>query len=147
MRRKRISTNTRNWKYVPIIIGILIILIIIKILTENNNDVLGVGILTLFIFLLTGLYFVFDRAKSIEFDNEYLFISSKNSEEKISFKNILKIKKTFAEINDRDIWKIYYRDRNNIEKSIIIWPRWDSKYFEEFKNVALKNNNEIEVKS
>lgn len=86
------------------------------------------------------------KAKSIEFDNEYLFISSKNSEEKISFKNILKIKKTIAEINDRDIWKIYYRDKNNIEKSIRIWPRLNSKYFEEFKSIALNKNNEIEIK-
>jgi hypothetical protein len=145
--RKRISTNTRNWKYVPIIIGILMVGIIIKILTENNDDVLALGILTLFIFLLIGLYFVFDKAKSIEFDNEYLFISSKHSDEKISFKNILKIKKTLTEINDRDIWRIYYRDRYNTEKSVKIWPRWNSKYFEEFKNVALKNNNEIEIKS
>ncbi|WP_179319332.1 hypothetical protein [Winogradskyella helgolandensis] len=145
--RKRISTNTRNWKYVPIIIGILMVGIAIKILTENKDDILAIGILTIFIFLLTGLYFVFDKGKSIEFDNEYLFISSKNSDEKISFKNILKIKKTLAEINDRDIWKIYYRDRNNIKKSIRIWPRWNSKYFEEFKNIALKNNNDIEIKS
>jgi len=91
--KKRISTNTRNWKYVPIVIGILMIGMIIKILTENKNDILAVGILTLFVFLLTGLYFVFDKAKSIEFDNEYLFISSKNSSERISFKNIRKIKK------------------------------------------------------
>ena len=101
--RKRISTNTRNWKYVPIIIGILMVGIIIKILTENNDNVLALGILTLFIFLLIGLYFVFDKSKSIEFDNEYLFISSKHSDEKISFKNILQIKKTLTEINDRDI--------------------------------------------
>ena len=97
--RKRISTKTRNWKYVPIVIGILLIGMIIKILTENKNDTLAVGILTLFVLLLTGLYFVFDKAKSIEFDNEYLFISSKKSNEKISFKNIRKIKKTLAEIN------------------------------------------------
>ncbi|MFT5673724.1 MAG: cbb3-type cytochrome oxidase subunit 3 [Polaribacter sp.] len=84
--RNRISTNTRNWKYPPIIIGILMIGMIIKILIEDNNDILAVGILTLFIFLLTGLYFVFDRAKSIEFDNENLFISSKNSDEKIHLK-------------------------------------------------------------
>ncbi len=145
--RKRISTNTRNWKYPPIIIGILMIGMIIKILIENNNDTLAVGILTLFIFLLTGLYFVFDKAKSIEFDSENLFITSKNSDEKIPFKNILKIKKTLAEINDRDIWKIHYRDKNNIEKSIRIWPRWNSKYFEEFKKIALNINKEIEIKS
>ena len=120
---------------------------IIKIFTENNDDVLELGILTIFIFLLIGLYFVFDKAKSIEFDNEYLFISSKNSNEKISFKNILKIKKTLAEINDRDMWKIYYRDKNNIEKSSRIWPRWNSKYFEEFKSLALNKNDEIEIKS
>lgn len=120
---------------------------IIKILTENKNDILAIGILTLFVFLLTGLYFVFDRAKSIEFDNEHLFILSKNSEERISFKNIRKIKKTIAEINDRDIWKIYYRDKNNIETSIRVWPRWNSKYFEEFKITALDKNNEIEIQS
>ena len=145
--RKRISTKTRNWKYVPIVIGILLIGMIIKILTENKNDTLAVGILTLFVLLLTGLYFVFDKAKSIEFDNEYLFISSKKSNEKISFKNIRKIKKTLAEINDRDIWKIYYRDKSNIEKSIKIWPRWNSNYFEQFKEMALKKNNEIEIKN
>ncbi len=145
--RKRISTNTRNWKYVPIVIGLLMIVMIVKILTENKNDILAIGILTLFVFLLIGLYFVFDKAKSIEFDNEYLFISSKNSSERISFKNIRKIKKTLAEINDRDIWKIYYRDKNNNEKSIRIWPRWNSNYFEEFKDTALKKNNDIEIKS
>lgn len=145
--RRRISTNKRSWKYVPIIIGILMIGMIIKILTENKNDILAIGILTLFVFLLTGLYFVFDRAKSIEFDNEHLFILSKNSEERISFKNIRKIKKTIAEINDRDIWKIYYRDKNNIETSIRVWPRWNSKYFEEFKITALDKNNEIEIQS
>ncbi|MDC6362393.1 MULTISPECIES: hypothetical protein [Flavobacteriaceae] len=145
--RRRISTNKRSWKYVPIIIGILMIGMIIKILTENKNGILAIGILTLFVLLLTGLYFVFDRAKSIEFDNEHLFISSKNSEERISFKNIRKIKKTIAEINDRDIWKIYYRDKNNIETSIRVWPRWNSKYFEEFKITALDRNNEIEIQS
>ncbi|NIK93609.1 hypothetical protein GZ212_15720 [Mangrovimonas sp. CR14] len=144
--RKRISTNTRNWRFAPIIIGIIMLGIVIKILTENKNDLLAIGILTFFIFMLTGLYFVFDRAKSIEFDNQHLFILSKNLDEKIPFKNIKKIKKTLAEINDRDIWKIYYRDKNNIEKSIRVWPRWNSKYFEEFKSVALENNNEIVIK-
>ncbi|MFC4218888.1 hypothetical protein [Flagellimonas marina] len=145
--RKRISTNIRNWKYVPIIIGILMIGIIFKILTENNDDLLAIGILSSFIFLLIGLYFVFDRAKSIEFDDQFLFISSKNSDEKIPLKKIIGIKKTLAEINDRDIWKIYYRDKNNLEKSIRVWPRWNSKYFEEFKNIALSINDKIEVKN
>lgn len=144
---KRISTNTRNWKYPPIIVGIFMIGMIIKILIEGNNDNLAIGILTLFIFLLIGLYFIFDKAKSIEFDDENLFITSKNSDEKIPFNNILKIKKTLAEINDRDIWKIQYLDKNNIEKSIRIWPRWNSKYFEEFKKITLNINKEIEIKS
>lgn len=88
------------------VIGILMIGMIIKISTENNNDFLAIRILSLFTFLLACLHVVFDRAKSIEFDNEFLFISSKNSVEKISFKNILRIKKALTEINYRDIWKI-----------------------------------------
>jgi hypothetical protein len=37
--------------------------------------------------------------------------------------------------------------KNNIEKSIRIWPRWNSKFFEEFKKIAPIINKEIEIKS
>ena len=122
------------------------ILALILLINENSEDHLAIFIIAVFLLICIPLYFHFDKAKSIEFDEEYLIISTNSIEEKISLKNIISLEKTMAQVNNRDIWKIRYRDKFNNEKSIRIWPRRQYQYFEQFKNKIIEKNPDIEIK-
>ena len=143
--RKRISKNIRNMKYVSIVLVIMLLVFLIKVYSEDSNDYVSIGILLGLIPLFILLYFVFDNAKSIEFDDEHLFIVSKSTNKKILLKDIYKLKKTMTEINDRDLWRIYY-NTYGVKKSIVFWPRWNSRNFKNFKKITQKVNKNIIIK-
>ena len=143
--RKRISTYKRNVRYVFIAMPIMMLVTLIRIIYQGGENYLSIGIIAIFIFACIPLYIFFDHAKSFEFDEEHFIIVSKSSEEKIALERILSIKKTLAEVNHRDIWKIKYQDKFNNYRSVRIWPRIGYRYFEEFKKRVILKNPNVEI--
>ena len=142
--RKRISASNKIKKYfILICLGILLFMGF-NIYFENGFDIFITLLLILMVSIFSSIYLYFDRVKILEYDQNYLFIKEKNNEKKIKLEQIKKFKKTNIEVNDQSIWRIYYTDKHNTEKSIRMRPRFNSEYFNEFKkSVKLRNENLI----
>jgi len=91
------------------------------------------------------LYFLFDQARTVEFDNKFMYVTGKTGEEKVALKDVYKIKLTMTEINNRSMWKIGYYDQKKTAKTVRILPRLFHKHFNEFKNLAQAANKKVKI--
>jgi ribosomal protein L31E len=109
---------------------------------SKKFDTKNTSIIVLFLIISAVLYYLFDVSKTVEFDNDFMYIKGKSGEEKIPLKNVYKIKLTMIEINKNNMWKIGYYDNNRIKKSVRILPRFLNKHFDEFTiQVKIANKN------
>ncbi|BCY29590.1 hypothetical protein [Flavobacterium okayamense] len=141
--KKRISTNLRWVRFIPAVVFMALLYSIVNLINSHNREneaLIGICISAIVCVLL---YFIFDSAKKVEFDQNHMFITSKNGEERIPLKNIHVIKLTSLEINKRKMWKIKYTDNYVTEKSVRILPRLFNNEFEKFKDAVYKANNKV----
>ncbi|MEO8151283.1 MAG: hypothetical protein ABI723_26870 [Bacteroidia bacterium] len=91
---------------------------------SNYQINLQVILLVILIFAFEGfLFYYLFKLKTIEFDDNYVYIVSDSSEESVPLENIRAIKLTMAGINKKDFWKMNYIDTNNDEKSLSFVPK------------------------
>lgn len=145
--RYRISSDTRTTKYLFLAIGIGLVVVIINSLGEENfnpKDLIGY-----FAFLLPCalFYYFFDRTKTVEYDNQFMYVIWKNEEEKVALRNIIQIKLTMTSINDRSLWKISYHDQSGAKKSVRFLPKWFHQHFEQFKSLVQKENKKVVIQN
>ena len=145
--RHRISSNIRWIRFLFTAIGLVILFDIMSSIIEDNFDNEKIIIEFVFIIACFGLSYLFNKAKIVEFDNNFMYIRSKTFEEKIPLKNVYKIKMTMTKINKQNMWKIGYYEKDQVEKSIRILPRFFSKDFEEFKNIVKIKNRNVELQN
>lgn len=89
-------------------------------------------------------FYISYSSKSIEFDEEFMYIKGKKMDEKIDLKNINKIRLTLDRINNSSYWKIQYVSENE-EKSVKFIPKWND--FEEFKKLVKQKNPNVIIQS
>ena len=144
----RISSHIRWIKYLFLAIGIGLLLELTTntLLSDDANDESTI-VMILFLIICGVLYHLFNLAKTIEFDHEFMYISGKNGEEKVALQNIHKIKLTMTKINNRSMWKIGYYDQQKTKKTVRFSPRLYYNHFDEFKNLVKKENNQVTIQN
>tara|TARA_R110000868_G_scaffold391722_1_gene661979 strand:+ start:274 stop:741 length:468 start_codon:yes stop_codon:yes gene_type:complete len=145
--KKRISSNIRWARFLFILFGFIFLTALIITLAKDSIHQDAVIAESIFLIICPILYYLFDKAKTVEFDKDFMYVTSKNKKEKIPLKMIYKIKLTMTEINNRSMWKISYYDENNISKSVRILPRWFYQDFYEFKDAVIAVNKNLIYKS
>ena len=145
--KRRISSHIRWSKFLFLAIGIGLLFGLINSLTEDivnqENSMVMLG----FLIICGILYYLLDRAKTVEFDNAFMYVTGKTGNEKIALKEVFKIKLTMTEINNRSMWKIGYYDQMGTEKSVRILPRWLDSNFDEFKKLVQAANNKVKIQN
>ena len=145
--RRRISRNIRIYKYLFLTIGILLIFPTANYFRKNNIDLKSIIPLLIFLIICFGLYYLFDKAKTIEFDNDFIYVIGKSEKEKIPLKNVYKVKLTMIELNNLNIWKIGYLNNDGIKKTVRILPRFFNKHFKEFKDLVKNANKDVIIQN
>lgn len=145
--KQRVSKNVRWSRFLFLGIGVVLVFVIIYSLTKTPVNTESIAIEVLFSLFCYGLYSLFDKAKTVEFDAKFMYVFGKSDEQKIPLKNIYKIKMTLTEVNDRNIWKIGYYDTKGIKKSVRILPRWFGGYFNNFKERVKSENKLVKIKN
>jgi len=145
--RKRISRKLRGARFLFIAIGTIFLITLPISLSKETINEEHVIVQIAFLIICAVLYYLFDKAKVVEFDSGYMYITGKNSREKIPLKNVYKIKLTMIRINNRSMWKIGYYDALNIQKSVRILPKWFNKHFDEFVDSVKAVNKDLSYKS
>jgi len=147
--RKRISSNIRIGKYLFIVLIVVVFYFIIKALNDKNVDIdsSNVAATTIIIFICVGLYFLFDSAKTVEYDSTFMYVIGKKGEEKVRLKDVLVIKYTMTEINKRNLWKIEYYNESMNEESVRILPKIFNNNFDEFKKLVKATNRNVVIQN
>jgi hypothetical protein len=143
--KQKISKNIRWSRFLFAIAGLVLIYQITVSVTQDKMDKEFTAILVLSLILCFVVFFLLSRAKTIEYDAEFLHITSKNEEEKIPLKDINKVIMTMFSLNNQSIWKIGYIDKDGIRKIVRMLPSWTSEIFEEFKNSVKKANSDAQI--
>ena len=143
--RKRISTNLRWARFIPAAVFVALLYSIVNLINNDNREneaLIGICISAI---VCVALYFIFDSAKKVEFDQNHLFIISKKGEESIPLKNIHGIKLTSYEINNSNMWKIKFTNRSNSYDSVKFLPIYNDNSFEEFKQTVYQANPNVSI--
>lgn len=130
-----------------IILGIFLLFLLGNSLSKQVIDYESVIVQLVFLSISIILYFLFDKAKTVEFDTNYMYVSGKGEEERILLSDVFKIKLTMTKINNRSMWKISYYDVNKAQKSVRVLPRWFYENFNEFKAAVKSANEDVTIKN
>ena len=145
--KKRISTNIRWARFLFIVLSTILTIALSVTLSNDLIDQEAVLVLTIFLIICPILYYLFDKAKTVEFDKEFMYITDKKEIVKVPLRRVFKIQLTMTQINKRNMWKISYYDKNNSQKSVRILPKLFYKDFYEFKDLVQQINKDLEFKN
>lgn len=143
--RNRISTNIRLARFLFVALGIGLLFDLTYTIFKNDYDQEKIIVEIVFLIINSILYYLFDKAKTVEFDDDFMYVTGKAGEEKIPLKDIYKIKLTLAEINDRNMWKIGYYDNSQNEKIVRILPAYPQ--FDNFKKGVMAANKDLKIRN
>jgi len=145
--KRRISSHIRWIRFLFVAVGLALIYSFTSSLIDNNIDQEEAIVELGFLIVCVGVYYLIDKAKVVEFDHNFMYLTGKAGEEKIPLKEIYNIKLTMTEINNRNMWKIDYFDNDGAEKSVRILPRWSHKHLDEFKDYVKAANKDAKIKN
>ena len=146
--RHQISCNIRWLRYPFAALGLVFIIILYSIIrTDSPLEISRLLIELLFISICAIVYIFFDNIKKVEFDNEYMYVTSKTTQEKIPLKDIYKVKLTMMSLNYRSFWKIGYIVDNNSKRSVRILEKWKDQNFIDFKDLVRSANKKVIIKN
>lgn len=141
MERIRISRSLEPGKYLIIAIAVILLVVLFYSYKETNALICCIT----FLALLGLLYYLFSIAKTVEFDEQDLFISNKNESEVIPLNKVFGIKFTMTRINNNNFWKIKYVGNDGNKKAVRILPKRDK--FDAFKKLVKEKNPGVEIKN
>lgn len=78
------------------------------------------------------------QADNIEFDKDYMYISTRNDEVSASLAEVYVIKLTMTQLNRQRMWKVKYKI-DGIEKAARFYPSYSPALDEFIQNVQAKN--------
>ncbi|HKG05048.1 MAG TPA: hypothetical protein VKB19_01250 [Pedobacter sp.] len=141
MEKKRLSANIFNGAY--ICAGVVIAISLIIYSNQHKQDVIIAA--SLFLLIALALAYFFSKAKTVEFDSDFMYISKGQNTESIALGSVIGIKATMMKINREDMWKIKYKDAYGKVDSVRLLPR--NKTFEAFKRAVIHKNPHVEMRS
>lgn len=145
--RQRISTNIRWVRFLHLGAGLIMLYYIVSSMENNSIDQekMILGIVSILIF--TILFYLFYRAKTVEFDKNFMYVTGKTGQEKIPLKNVIQIKVTMMKINRKHVWAIRYYNNIKAEKSVRILPGKLHQQFDEFKYCVTLANKDAKIEN
>lgn len=119
MERTRLTSNLSFE-----IFGVICLPIVLYMLVSGNELNFYSKLILFIIFGLFALllYFLL-TLKTIDFDDNYVYLISNSKEEIIPIENITYIKLTMSGINSKDFWEMRYINENNEEISLSFVPK------------------------
>lgn len=143
--KKRVSRNIRIGKYLVLpFVAIYVVGNVYTFFVEETPDkvMMFVVPLTCLIISLIGyfLFKYFDKAKTIEYDNNHLYVSDKFGMETVPLEHIVSLKMTTTKLNGNWGWKITYLDIDKVEQHASFFPRILNINMEGFHQ-QIKNKN------
>ncbi|WP_276481083.1 hypothetical protein [Paraflavitalea pollutisoli] len=141
MERLQISSNLRSGRYIALLVGLVALFILIRS-WEETQTVIVCGVL---VAIAGFLYYLHDKAKTVEFDEGSMYISRKDVTETVPLAAIYSIKLTMTQVNDRNLWKIKYLNSNGEKSAVRFLPRRDA--FEAFKKAVQEKNGSVDIKN
>ncbi|MES2732694.1 MAG: hypothetical protein V4714_13135 [Bacteroidota bacterium] len=143
MNRVRISKNLEIGKYLMLAIGIAMVVAILT--TVNDSE----GSVAFFIFLFVSviLFFLFHYSKTVEFDEDFMYVSGRQINTKVPLVRVYKIKRTMTQINKQYMWKISYYDEQDAEQSVRILPKVGNGRFDHFTDLVKEKNQAAQIKN
>jgi len=145
--KKRLSSHIRPARFLFLLVGLGLGYVLFNSLMKGTTDQESMIVMSVFLLACVILYYLFDQAKTVEFDNDYMYIKGKTGEETIPLKDVHKIKLTMTKINNRSMWKIGYKNQWGTEKSVRILPRWLHSEFDEFKTLVQAANKNVNIQN
>jgi hypothetical protein len=143
MNRIRISKNLLAWKYLIIAFQFyLTYYIFLENINNQSRAALAIVVIICGLFL-----YLFQRIKNVEFDDDYMYVSTRKKTEVIPLEKVHKIKITMTSINNYSLWKIGYRDEMDNEKAVRIIPKAWSGNFERFMEIVKLKNDNVNIKN
>lgn len=140
MERLRISRSLEAGKYLVTVIAVISIVVLFYTYNDANTSIPCM----IFLAMSGILYYLFSIAKTVEFDEQHLFISDKKRSEVIPLNNVFKIKLTMTQINNDNFWKIKYIGNDGKENVVRILPQREN--FEVFKKTVEQKNSQVEIR-
>lgn len=88
--------------------------------------------------------FLISKLRTVEFDDEYLYITYKKIEQKIPLENVFYIKLTMIEVNNFNFWKMKYLDNEKNNCSVRFLP---NRNFYDFKELIKVKNKNVKIRN
>ena len=124
-----------------LVIGLVLIVALLFSYKDANTAIPCVALLI----SAAALYYLFSKAKRVEFDEHHLIISSKTHTEVVPLASVLTIKLTMTQINNDNFWKIKYIGNDGTKRAVRILPNREN--FEVFKNAVQLKNPQVKIRS
>ena len=96
------------------------------------------------ILLFSGLIYLIHQLRTVDFDQENIYITFMKETDKIPLENITKVKMIVISVNEASFYKISYKTLHGGNDSVRIIP---TSNFEEFKLALKGKNNAIKVRN
>ncbi len=110
----------------------------------------SIGSLVVFLGVIVMLYlsyFPVYKAKTVEFDYEYMYITDSLVNEMVPLGNIYKIQLTMIGSNYNNFWKIGYSNQTNATNFVRLLPVELTGDWERFKKLVRHKNPLVEIKN
>ncbi|HEX8516356.1 MAG TPA: hypothetical protein VF868_09170 [Bacteroidia bacterium] len=149
--RRRISTNIRVGRLLilPLTVGLLILNIYVFFISDdkldNSSSFIISGISVIFMVIGYFLYKYLDNEKTIEYDDNNMYVSGKFGTKEIQLAKITSLIMTPTRLNDNFKWKIIYIDKDNTEGFVIFFSRPLNVNLADFSKAIMTKNSDAKV--
>jgi len=143
--KKRLSTNIKPYRFFFLAAAINLCYELVNEIYSGEVLLPSVIILPIFTIILLVLAYFIGKARTVEFDEQFMYVTGIDINEAILLSNIVTIKLTMTSFGNQSLWKIWYLDENKIKKSVRVLPFYKS--FNEFKTLVKSKNQKVEIRN
>jgi hypothetical protein len=143
MNRIRIPRDIEIGKYLVLLIGIVVIIVLFGTFGDSE----ATAVCFIFLIVCIVLFYLLHHSKTVEFDDHFMYITGRQISKKVPLERVYQIKFTMTQINRQHMWKIGYYDESNEEQSVRILPKVSDKSFDKFTDKVKEKNHQVKVKS
>ncbi|RYD56454.1 MAG: hypothetical protein EOP56_12215 [Sphingobacteriales bacterium] len=145
--RQRLSANMRWMRFIVLALAVFFLYSLAQDGFSGRDNVESMTdhlIVLFFCCLHIVFYIVFDRSKVLEFDAGFLYVKSKNGEEKVALSSIHIIRLSSIRLGYIRLWELVYLDEMNNSKSVSFQPL-DRQVFSRFQEMVKIANPVVQI--
>lgn len=129
MNEKKIISNGYSWMrylFIP-----LIMVFIFGILVGDFKD----GWTFVLLFISTGLYLLFKKARKLKHDDEHFYIIHDKKVKAIHFTNVISIKRSRSKVNSERYWILKYKNEGEKVNSCWFFSSFDREFHQSVRTI------------